>query len=101
MSLFSSESTTLPGDRLPAPSNGMSFAISAAPHGLHLAMVIGIIIILAVVSILAIQMRPDTSPPGKTLGGHSNQRCLVYGGHQTGCESTAMHKGGERHGQIA
>lgn len=100
MSLFSSDSTTCRGDRLSAPSNGISFTISAAPHGLYMAMVVGLIIILAIGSILALQMQPYTAPPGKTLGGHSIQRCLVYGGHYTGCESIAL-QGGECHAQIA
>lgn len=77
MSLFSSEATPRRGDRLSPSSNGISFAISAASHGLFLAMVFGIIIILAVGSILAVQMRPCAAPSGKTLSEHTNQPRLV------------------------
>jgi hypothetical protein len=99
MSHFSRESTLPSGGCLPGSYKGISFTLAAASHGLYLAMVIGIIIILAIGSILAIQMRPHTAPPGKTLGGRTDQPRLVDSTAGISITDVVM-RGGDHNGRI-
>ena len=99
MSLFSREPTT-PTDGHPANIfTGSSFSIAAAPHGLYLAAIVGIILIMAAGSILAIQMRPYVAPPGSTLGEHTNQPRLADA-ERMPIEGKIVMQGGDDHDRI-
>jgi len=77
-----------------------SIAAVIASQGLYLAVIFGLIMILAIGSILAVQLRPYAAPPGKTLTGHSNQPRLVNIVDSPG-SIVSMREGGECYGQDA
>jgi hypothetical protein len=100
MGLFSRESTPHRcGDHADL-STLSSAAFADAPQGLYLAVIVGLIMILAIGSILAVQLRPYTAPPEEPLGGSSNYPRLVDAAYPAGSLATIM-EGGEVNVQIA
>ncbi len=100
MDLFSRTTTTPPGDHLVISFGPASSAAVPVSHGIYLAVIIGLMILLAIGSILAVQLRPYASPSHKLLGGDTNQPRLVDAADAPG-HTVIVGEGGECHGQIA
>jgi hypothetical protein len=98
MDLFS-RTTTLPHrHNFIHLSGNLSYA-ALVSRGLYLAVIVGVIMILAIGSLVAVQLRPYTAPPGKSLSGQSNQPRLV----DIGCHiqnNAMLGEGGDDDGWI-
>ncbi len=99
MDLFSRATMSHHCDHLTYPFGNISCAAVSVSRGLYLAVIVGIIMILAMGSILAVQMRPYAMAPAKILGGHPNQPRLVDSGSATG-NNAISREGGDDNGRI-
>ena len=100
MDLFSRATPSPHRDQIIVRFGTISSAAVPVSRGLYLAAIIGLVIILAVGSILAVQLRPYTAPPEKLLGGDTNQPRLVDSGSPIETHAI-IGEGGECNGQDA
>lgn len=100
MDLFSRATLSPYGDQIIIRFGTVSSAAVPVSRGLYLAAIVGIIMILAIGSILAVQLRPYTAPPERLLGGDTNQPRLVDSGSPIETHAI-IGEGGECNGQVA